>query len=99
MGVTGEYKMQGPGLSTKYKHTYRPITPKRLQTRALGILTQGQACELDVASYPEGFGQGLWQSKMMEEYPGAAGLSYGRGQSSHKGTQLCSLQMCLPPAP
>ena len=32
-----------------------------LWTHALGILTQGQACELDMASHPEGFGWGLRQ--------------------------------------
>lgn len=39
----------------------RPTIPKQLQTQALGILTQGQACELDVPSYLGGFGWGLWQ--------------------------------------
>lgn len=42
----------------------QPTTPKQLQTHALGMLTQGQACELDMASHPEGFGWGLrqWQN-------------------------------------
>ena len=55
--------------------------PKQLQMRALGILTQGQACELDVASYPEGFGWGLRQQQN-NEYPWASGPSCGRGQSN-----------------
>lgn len=33
------------------------------QIKALGVLVQGQPCELDVASPPEGFEWGLWQKK------------------------------------
>lgn len=51
-------------LSVWVRQAYpRPITPKQLQTHALGILTQGQACELDMASHPEGFGWGLRQQQ------------------------------------
>lgn len=58
-------KAQGPGLSMLsvwVRQAYpRPTTPEQLRTHALGILTQGQACELDMASHPEGFGWGLRQ--------------------------------------
>lgn len=39
-------------------------TPEALPTPALGVWTQGQVCDLDVASYPEGFGGdlGQWQN-------------------------------------
>ena len=46
--------MQEPGLSSKYLGVMWlgkiSIYTTELQTQVLGILTQGQACELDVAS-------------------------------------------------
>ena len=39
----------------------RPTTPKQLQKHALGMLTQGQACELDMASFLQRLVWGLWQ--------------------------------------
>ena len=39
----------------------QPSTPKQSQKQTLGIFAQVQDCELDMASYLEGFGWGLWQ--------------------------------------
>ena len=53
-------KMQGPGLFVKYKHTPDPPPPNNLDT-GLELLTQGQACELDMANFLQRFVWGLWQ--------------------------------------
>ena len=51
-GEAGEYR-QNERTWTIYKiQGYSgPTTPKQLQAQALGMLTQGQAWKLDVASY------------------------------------------------
>ena len=59
--MAGEYRQ-----NTRTWIIYKIQAPKQLQTQALGILTQGQACELDMASYSEGFGKGLWQRQNNE---------------------------------
>ena len=53
-------EMQGPRLSVKYKHTPDPPSPSNLDT-GLGLLTQGQACEWDMASFLQRLVWGLWQ--------------------------------------
>ena len=61
-GVAGEYRQNIRTWNIYKIRAYHLLTtPKQLQAWALGILTQGQACELDMASHPEGFGWGLRQ--------------------------------------
>ena len=52
MGVAGEYRQnERTWIIYKIRGYPGPTTPKQLQTQALGMLTQRQACKLDVASY------------------------------------------------
>ena len=54
---------------------------KQLQTEALGILTQGQACELHVACYPDGLVGACGHDKMTRVPWVSSGPGYGREQS------------------
>ena len=51
-GLAGEYRQNERTWSIyKIQGHPGPTTPKQLQAQALGMLTQGQASKLDVASY------------------------------------------------
>ena len=62
--VAGEYTQNIRTWNIYKIHAYCLLTtPKQLQAWALGILTQGQAYELDMANSLEGFGGDLWQQQ------------------------------------
>lgn len=71
-------KMQGPGLDTEYQHTLNHPTLNNYRSKALEMLTQGQICELDMASHLEGFGWNLWQQQNNIAICGLVGIGLER---------------------
>ena len=65
MGVAVEHR-KNARTWIRYRISAYPwtINPKQLQKWALEMLTQGQICELHMASYLEGFGWNLWQQQI-----------------------------------
>lgn len=81
-GVAGEYRQNIRTWNIYKIRAYHLLTtPKQLQAWALGILTQGQAYELDMANYLEGFGANLWQQRNNKSTLGLLALAMGRDRA------------------